>query len=234
MNYEKNLFSFGRTIETPDFQVPDVIKSNSANQMEGLKFMSYFKAETVPVAFFDPQYRGVLDKMQYGNEGQSKQIGRSELEQMDEQKIKMFITRISELLIQSGHLFLWIDKFHLCEGFKNWIDGTDLSVVDMIVWHKDKMGMGYRTRRCSEYCIILQKSPTRVKNVWTIRDIPDVWVEKVTNKSHPHCKPVSLQARLISAVTNDNDVVLDPSAGSYSVMSAAHIVGRNFIGCDLV
>lgn len=43
---------------------------------------------------------------------------------------------------------------------------------------------------------------------------------------------MNLQARLITAVTDPSDVVLDPAAGSYSVMTAAHQVGRQFLGCD--
>jgi len=38
---------------------------------------------------------------------------------------------------------------------------------------------------------------------------------------------------LIEAVTDPSDVVLDPVAGSYFVMTAAHQVGRQFLGCDI-
>ena len=57
--------------------------------------------------------------------------------------------------------------------------------------------------------------------------------EKVERIGNVHPKPVNLQARLIEAVTVPGDVVLDPAAGSYSVMTAAHQVGRQFLGCDI-
>jgi len=44
---------------------------------------------------------------------------------------------------------------------------------------------------------------------------------------------VNLQARLIEAVTDPGDVVIEPAAGSYSAMTAAHQVGRQFLGCDI-
>ena len=50
-----------------------------------------------------------------------------------------------------------MDKFHLCEGIKNWIAGTNLHIVDLITWNKETFGMGYRTRRTAEYLLILQK-----------------------------------------------------------------------------
>ena len=108
-----------------------------------------------------------------------------------------------------------------------------LEVVDLVTWNKDRIGMGYRTRRVGEYLLILQKPPTRAEGVWNRDDIPDAWTEKVERISNVHPKPVNLQARLIKAVTASGVVVLDPAAGSYSVMTAAHQVGRQFLGCDI-
>ena len=62
------------------------------------------------------QYRGLLDKMRYGNEGVSRGQRCSGLLQMSQQTISEFIAGISATLIPSGHLFLWVDKFHLCTG----------------------------------------------------------------------------------------------------------------------
>jgi hypothetical protein len=38
---------------------------------------------------------------------------------------------------------------------------------------------------------------------------------------------------LIGAVTLPGDLVVDPAAGSFTVMHAAHALGREFIGCDI-
>ena len=157
---------------------------------------------------------------------------RSALPQMDEETILEFITLIAKVLIPSGHLFLWVDKFHLCTGVTSWLP-DNLRLVDMIVWNKAKMGMGYRTRRQCEYCVIIQKLPVRAKGVWTIHNIPDI-IEEKCGKSHPHSKPVGMQARLIEAVSNPGDVILDPAAGGFSVLKACSETGRTFLGGDLV
>ena len=99
---------------------------------------------------------------------------------MSEDTIVDFIKEIDRVLKDSGHLFLWVDKFHLCQGVLDWLVDTNLNLVDMIVWDKGKIGMGYRTRRKSEYLIVLQKSPVRAKDCWTDHAIPDVWQEKNT------------------------------------------------------
>ena len=57
-----------------------------------------------------------------------------------------------------------------------------MSTVDAMTWDKGRMGMGYRTRRRTEYLLVLQKEPTRAKGVWTAHDIPDIWLEKVEKK----------------------------------------------------
>ena len=225
-----NVFSNVRELQAPPIEV-DGLALNVRLKMDGLKLLNKITPTSVPVAFFDPQYRGILDKMNYGNEGQARGRARCELAQMDEAKIGKFVSAIDRMLIPSGHLFLWADKYHLCTDFSVWIKGTGLEVVDMLTWHKDRMGMGYRTRRTAEYLIILQKLPRRAKGVWTIHNIPDVWTERAQKGTH--AKPIDLQAELIAATTKIGDLVVDPAAGSFSVLEACKIRGRNFLGCDL-
>ena len=215
-----------------DILKSDRVKFNFRNKIDGLALLNEIHDKTIACAFFDPQYRGVLDKLKYGNEGKARGKARCDLQQMDEDTIIAFIREIDRVLQQSGHLFLWVDKFHLCQGVLTWFEQTDLHLVDMIVWDKGKMGMGYRTRRKSEYLIILQKAPIRAKGCWNDHSIPDVWEEK-TVKVHPHSKPIELQLRLINATTNVDDVVLDPASGGYSVFEACRIAGRTFIGGDI-
>jgi site-specific DNA-methyltransferase (adenine-specific) len=88
-------------------------------------------------------------------------------------------------------------------------DDSELEKVDMIVWDKQKIGRVFRTRRKSEYLMILQKKPIHAKKTWSIHDIPDVWDEKVIKK-HPHSKPVELQKNYIEATTSEGDIVVDP------------------------
>lgn len=228
------VYGGNREIYAPTIDLPRGLRLNSRLKMDGLRFLSRLPADSFPVAFFDPQYRGVLDKLDYGNEGKGRGRARSALEQMSEEKIGRFIRGISDALIPSGHLFLWMDKFHLCSGFSGWLDGTRLSIVDMLTWHKKRIGMGYRTRRASEHVVILQKEPRKAKGIWQVHTIPDVWQEAVKrNDGHTHRKPLQLQGELIAAVSNHQDIVIDPAAGSFSVLDACQLRGRNFLGCDL-
>jgi site-specific DNA-methyltransferase (adenine-specific) len=228
----KPVFSGERTVLQPALTPPAGFAFNQRIQGDGLRLLKKLPESSAPLVFFDPQYRGVLDHQGYGNEGK-RQRGRSLLRQMPEVEIRDFISHIDRVLLPTGHLMLWIDKFHLCEGVQHWLEGTSLDLVDLVVWNKQRMGMGYRTRRVSEYLMVAQKQPRRAKGVWSLHNIPDVWTEKLETR-HAHAKPIGLQAKLIESVTNSGDVVIDPAAGSFSVMEACQRTGRRFLGCDWV
>lgn len=190
---------------------------------------------SISLSFLDPQYRGVLDKLKYGNEG-ARQKQRSKQVQMTDDTIRDFIAEIYRATCPSGHLMLWLDKFHLVTGILSWTSLAVFETVDLVVWNKSRIGMGYRTRRSFELLLVLQKPPRRAKGIWTIRNIPDCWTEKITAESrriHPHRKPLGLQKALIQAVTKPGEVVLDPAAGSFSVLEACQLCDREFLGCDL-
>lgn len=52
-------------------------------------------------------------------------------------------------------------------------------------------------------------------------------------KVHPAQKPVELTNVLVSLLTHEEDLVIDPFCGSGSTLVSAAICGRNFLGCDL-
>ncbi len=227
------VFSGQRTVHVPPLAPPDALKPNTRLKMDGLKFLAMLPKNKIPVAFLDPQYRGVLEKLSYGNEGKNRGKRRCALKQMDDATIGSFVRGIDRALVPSGHLFLWVDKFHLCQGVRPWFDGTSLDIVDLVTWNKGTFGMGYRTRRRAEYCVVLQKQPRRAKGVWKVHNIPDVVEERVSQRDHPHAKPIDLQGELMAAVSHEGDYVIDPAAGSFSVLQAALNRRRTFLGCDL-
>lgn len=206
---------------------------NKKLNIDGVELLKQIPDKSLKVTFFDPQYRGILDKLSYGNEGKSRGKDRSDLPQMSEDIIKTFLKEIERVLTPSGYLFLWVDKFHLVEGVNSWISNLNMEIVDLITWNKMKIGMGYRTRRKSEYLLVIQKLPKKAKSTWVLHNIPDVWDEKVI-KTHTHSKPIELQKQLILATTNDGDLVCDPASGGFSVFEACKLTNRNFIGGDLV
>ena len=226
------VFSIERDLVAPSPVSPSGFALNEGNVGNGLDLLAGLDARSVSTCFFDPQYRGILDKMSYGNEGVNRGKSRSQLRQMRVSEIRSFVQEIARILVPRGHVFLWMDKFELVDGFRDWLDASELAVVDLLVWNKKRFGMGYRSRRVSEYLMVAQKQPKRAKGVWVDHSIPDVW-DETASRVHPHAKPIRLQRTLIKAVTPEDGLVVDPAAGSYSVLRACRQAGRDFLGCDV-
>ena len=209
---------------------------------DGLVLLNAIPTESISCCFLDPQYRQVMDKMKYGNEG-ARQKGRATLTQMPQELIEHFILLIADALKPGGYLFFWCDKHIIAEGIhlqmfdwknRNLPKTHHIARVDMLTWNKGRMAQGYRLRNQCEYMLIYQKPPKSTKT-WKDHGIPDNWTEKVPNPrtGHPHNKPTGLTTRLIECVTESYDYVLDPCAGSFHTMASCLVSGRNFIGGDI-
>jgi site-specific DNA-methyltransferase (adenine-specific) len=55
----------------------------------------------------------------------------------------------------------------------------------------------------------------------------------ISKRKHPHQKPKELIKALITATTNEKDLIIDPCAGSFVVLEVCQELNRNFLGCDL-
>jgi site-specific DNA-methyltransferase (adenine-specific) len=212
---------------------PGAVKPNVAQPGDALELLKALPDACTPLVFLDPQYRGIMDKMAYGNEG-ARQSARAALPQMADKYIDACCREIARLLRPSGYLMLWADTFNVCEGNHLRIKDV-LPPVDLIDWINGQFGMGPRSRRCGSYLVVLQKAPIVAKATWPDRGTRDRWFEKIIKprSGYPHRKPPGLIKHLIECLTNPGDLIVDPAAGSFVVMHAAHELGRDFVGCDL-
>jgi site-specific DNA-methyltransferase (adenine-specific) len=212
------------------------IAHNLAQRGDARELLTSLTETCSPLVIFDPQYRGVMNKLAYGNEG-ARQKGRFALPQMTDEYIVACLRAAARVLRPSGYLMLWTDKFNVCEGRHHRLVADILPTVDLIYWENGLQGQGSRARIRGCYLLVLQKPPIEARATWRDRGIRDCWREKIPNPRsahlHPHRKPIGLITRLIEAVTEPGDLVVDPAAGSFVVMQAALALGRNFVGCDL-
>ena len=167
--------------------------------LHALDLLATVSTDSIYAAIYDPQWRAVLDKLDYGNEG-ARQKGRVALAQQSDNDITAIGIELARVIRPSGHVLMWADKTNVCSGAAPAFFGDALQIVDLICWsNPSAFGMGYRSRHRAGYVIVLQKPPIRAKGCWTRKDIPDVWDEplKRGDKSHPHQKPQLLQQALI-------------------------------------
>jgi adenine-specific DNA-methyltransferase len=71
------------------------------------------------------------------------------------------------------------------------------------------------------------------KNPEDVWDIPNVKANHIEKLDHPCQFPVALAQRLVRALSNPGDIVLDPYAGVASTGIAALLEKRRFIGAEL-
>ena len=227
------VFSGQRTVHAPPLALPDALKPNTRLKMDGLDFLAMLPACAIPVAFLDPQYRGVLEKLSYGNEGKDRGKRRCALEQMTDAVIGRFVRGINRALIPVGPPVPVGRQVPPVPRRAPVVRRNQPRYRRSSNVGQRHIRHGYRTRRRAEYCVVLQKQPRKAKGVWKIHNITDVIQEQASQREHPHTKPVDLQGELMAAVSHEGDFVIDPAAGSFSVLQAARNRRRTFLGCDL-
>ena len=96
----------------------------------------------------------------------------------------------------------WIN-FIFVRAFRNGRRTHRLRLLIYLPGTRRELEWGWRTRRTGEYLVVAQKIPNKVKGIWKLRGIPDVWEEKVARTgTHIHQKPIELQKKLIAAVSH--------------------------------
>ena len=115
-----------------------------------------------------------------------------------------------------------------------------LGVTRVWRWTKDRMQAAY------DAGLVVQVKPGTVprfkryldeqegnslSNVWT--DIPPVQPNAKERTGYPTQKPLALLERIIQLSSNPGDVVLDPFSGCGTAVTAAHKLGRRWVGIDI-
>lgn len=66
-----------------------------------------------------------------------------------------------------------------------------------------------------------------------VHNIPTCCDEVVSRRNSMYPKTIGLPGALIQAIANPNDIVADPAAGSFRVLSGRELNSHDFLGCDM-
>ena len=64
-----SVYSSARNLSQPTICLPRSLAYDVRLQMEGLRLLAALSDNSIPVVIFDPQYRGDLEHLAYGNDG---------------------------------------------------------------------------------------------------------------------------------------------------------------------
>ncbi|KLL03050.1 MAG: adenine specific DNA methylase [Mycoplasmataceae bacterium RV_VA103A] len=97
------------------------------------------------------------------------------------------------------------------------------------------MLLGSWFRNQAEFAYLLQKESFNCRE-FRDRSFGNIFKERwkvILLRDHPHEKPAGLNKRLIEAVTQKGDLVVDPCAGSFTVLNSCLETKREFLGADI-
>lgn len=138
------------------------------------------------------------------------------------------------LLKPNGKVLVFCDETYypvLYTAFYSW------QYRQMLVWDKDRIGLGRGFRRQHELLIYATKETNQELNLWpgvsSHKSILRFSPVNITERLHGAEKPIELIEYLIKATTNEGDLVLDPFFGSGVVGVAAKLNNRHFVGIEM-
>jgi DNA modification methylase len=147
-----------------------------------------------------------------------------------------FIWLMRELLLLARERMSDGASVLLCIDWRNWgnlvgaVESAGFRVNNMVVWDKLTIGMGNGFRNQHELVLYGSKGTPRVIS----KAIPNViGAKREDNEFHQSPKPVTLMEKMLRVVSDSNDLVLDPFAGSGSTLLAAKNLNRRAIGIEI-
>ena len=176
---------------------------NERPLMDGLEFLSKVPMEYASAAFLDPDWRVWPDE-----------------------EVENCLKAMDRALIPGGHAFLWANKTQATQGVETLFEGTELQVVDMIVWDKGLATASHRSLSRAMLLFVAQKFPYSSK-CWR-QGIPDVHKEFTGGGFFR--KPISLLKSLLDACTYPGQAVLEPASRSDALLLSARQTGRVYFG----
>lgn len=101
---------------------------------------------------------------------------------------------------------------------------------NVLVWDKQKIGMGYSWRRMHEWIAYCPREKHELRSA-ARGDI--LRAKGVDDKQHPTEKPVGVLGPIIANSSDVDDEILDPFMGSGSTLVAAKLLSRRAIGIEV-
>ncbi len=152
----------------------------------------------------------------------------------------------------SDHGTIWISgTYHNIFSVAKQLTELGYKILNVITWVKTNPPPNISCRYftySTEFIIWARKFPKiphyfnyeLMRQINGDRQMTDVWRlpaiapwEK-THGKHPTQKPLSLLTRIVLASTQQGEYILDPFAGSSTTGIAANLVGRRYVGIDIM
>lgn len=167
---------------------------------------------------------GQLDE-NYSNIKSGKMFNHNEID------FEEWLPEIYRVLKDKTHCYIMVNGRNLAK-LQQVAENVGFIYQNLLVWEKGNSTPNKFYLNACEFILMLRKGGERwINNMGTktILKVPNI----IGTKRHPTEKPVHLMRILIENSTNENDIVLDPFAGSSPVAVACRRSKRKFICIEL-
>lgn len=201
------------------------MRTNYVYQGDCIELLKSLPSNSIDSVITDPPYninlkpqRGLTDSIQ--NDDMSEEEFTSFLENV--------FTEINRVLKEDSFLIIFTG-WSTIPLFRNVLDKL-FTLKSMPIWVKNNFGIGYYTRPQYEPCFLyLKGSPKPLE-----KPVSDVWhFNRLLAPEHSCQKPVKMMRFIVKTFTKENDIVLDPFAGSGSTIVACKQTNRRWVGAEL-
>ena len=136
-------------------------------------------------------------------------------------------------LLNNHQTILFYSKTHSYKFNQIYTDYSETTNVDQILQERERDINGKSKYKTDDNGIVIMgqaKKGVPLSDVWEIPFLNPKAKERV---GYPTQKPIILLEQIISLTTDENDIVLDPFAGSGTTLVAAKMLNRKYIGIDI-
>lgn len=204
---------------------------------DSLKLLPQIPKESIPFVITDPPFNCLTNwGVKEGSVGKRlTHDGWFANDCLSDEDFKVFIStafsQIYDVLVSGGGSLIFCD-YKIYPLFYNTLQEAGFNIKNVLIWDKIHFGLGQNWRYVYEMIIFATKGDNY--NFYSKKDQSNILREqRLINTIHPTEKPVNLLKKLVSSVSQEGDVILDPFAGSGSTLVAADELQRKWLGIEL-
>ena len=194
--------------------------------LEGMKRIS---GGSVDLIVTDPPYL-----INYSRHVKGHRFENKILNDNNPELISKYIKECYRILKNNSAMYMFASH-KTVDFFKQELENTGFNVKNMIIWDKQRQGMGDTSKVFGfqyELIFFVSKGQPKIRG----KRLSDIWsFPKVVgrNQVHQNQKPIELIERCVTKHSNEGDVVFDGFMGSGTTAVAAMNTNRQYIGFEL-
>lgn len=206
-----------------------------ANAMQELKKI---KDNSIDLIVTDPPYK-VTKRGSAGNVGgmlKKELTNKGKIFKHNDIDINEYAKEFYRVLKDKSHCYVMTNNLNLIE-YLNVFTNSGFKFTKSLIWNKGNKIMSQSYMSQFEYILFFKKNGHKKINFCGTSDILEIPNKKTKDENgkniHDTEKPIELMEILIKNSSNENDLVLDPFAGSGSTALACINLNRKFISYEI-